>query len=213
MKQGKKARQTLCAALLLLFCVSAAAGAVPASILMTDGRVLTGSLSGLDPILRVLRPDGVPIVGPDSLFDLPLSSIEHIYVDFPRVVIEAVDDVLIGPFSAIPGIANELILTTAGGTSIPILFPGIRQIALNGFGFSGRAPRIWVGDHFLTMPTGDISGVVSSFGSAEASVPAYGGASSAASTEATSSESKAGIPWWILLLGLGGIALLIYATS
>ncbi len=104
------------------------------------------------PTIQLRAPDEVTVIGPMQQYDIPLSSIRQISFDFPRVVIETVTGVVIGPYSAFRGIDEVLTLTTsAGTTSIRIPVTSVRAIALHGSTLRA-VPREWMGDHFLSTP-------------------------------------------------------------
>jgi len=128
------------------------ATATQATVLTNLGGVAVGTLAGLAPAIQLRAPDEVTVIGPMQQYDIPLSSIRQISVDFPRVVIETVTGVVIGPYSAFRGIDEVLTLrTSAGTTSIRIPVTSVRAIALHGSTLRA-VPREWMGDHFLSTP-------------------------------------------------------------
>jgi len=128
-----------------------AADAVPAVILTNTGQVAEGSITGIAPVIRLLATDGVTSVGPGPQFDVPLSSIRQITLDFPRVVIETDDRTLIGPYSSFRGISEALQFDRTGEPSVTIPVSSLRAIALNGHSLR-PVPRVWLGDGHLSMP-------------------------------------------------------------
>jgi hypothetical protein len=127
--------------------LSMAGGAVTVAVKTNGGHVLQGVLSGLGPTLRLQDP--TPPVGPAAQFDIPLAAIEQIWVNFPRVVIETVDHVIVGPYSAFAGIAQLLKIEDAGSvTEVP--FAAIQAIAFNGAAFH-PLPREWLGRDWLNQ--------------------------------------------------------------
>jgi len=214
-------RRVLCVAVCACVLCATAAGAIPATLLTNVGGITSGSLTGLEGILRVLRPEGIPTAGPDNLFGVPITSISHIFVDFPRVVIETADGVLLGPFSATTGASEALSMTpssAATGSAVP--FASVGQIALNGYGLSSTVPRIWLGDRFLTLPDtclyngdGTSEGLgttaTSSSNSSASSTMAWSGVDETA----LASTGDSGIPWWLGLLAVAALLALIYFNS
>lgn len=204
--------------------LSLGAVAETVSIKTNDGDVLQGALSGLAAMLRLEDP--VPQVGPAAQFDIPLPSIQQIWVDFPRVVIETAEHVIIGPYSAFSGIAQMLRVERFGDVQ-QIPFAAIRQIAFGDTGFR-ELPREWLGQSWLNQRIRVIQKAVAGAAAAAAAiVPAttvlaaptlvyessgvsdivWNGAAPAApaTTPATSSGE---LPWWVLLIG---VAVLIAA--
>jgi hypothetical protein len=195
--------------------VAVAAGAATVSVRTNGGDVIQGTLSGLAQMLRLADP--APAVGPAAQFDIPLDSIQQIWVDFPRVVIETADRVLIGPFSAFAGIAQLLRIDQVGSfTEIP--FAAIRQIAFGDAGFE-ELPRDWLGQGWLNQrvymvgkavaPSGvSVSApttVEPEFAAVETATDTdevvWNGAAAPATTPSTSGE----LPWWVLLIGAAAV--------
>lgn len=195
------------------------AGAQTVSVMTNSGDVLHGTLSGLAPILRL--DDPTPSVGPGVQFAVPLSSVQQIWVDFPRVVIETTEQVLVGPFSAFSGMSQLLKIQERGElTQIP--FTAIRQIAFNDLGF-WSLPREWLGQQWLVQrvyvagkETAATIGATSSAATQVVSAPAivtttpilsepeddivWNGAVPA---EVAASPAPSGeLPWWWLLIGV-----------
>jgi len=191
--------------------------AVPATLLTNDGQVAEGSISGIGPVIRLLATEGVTSTGPDRQFDIPLSSIRQITVDFPRVVIETLDGALIGPFSAFAGISEALQLDRAGEPLVTLPTSALRAIALNGHALR-PVPRVWLGDGYLSEPE-----IMSArpFEAAECDdcsitfpqpardpdlIPIWNGMS----PEVAAPEPTEGLPWWVGLLVVGGIMAAVY---
>ncbi len=192
----------------ILGVVTFATSAVPAVILTNHGQVAEGSLSGMASVIRLLETDGVTSIGPGLQFDIPLSSIRQITIDFPRVVIEAENRTLIGPYSSFKGIAEALQFDHAGEPSVTIPTSSLRAIALNGHSLR-PVPRVWLGDGHLTKP--EIS-AASPFVAAECDdctidlpqsdrdadlSPVWNGL-----TPEYVPEEEAELPWWVGLLGV-----------
>jgi len=210
-------RRVLCVTVCACLAVAVLASAVPATLLTNVGERVTGSLAGLEAVLRVLRPDGIPTAGPDNVFDVTIPSIQRIFVDFPRVVIEADDGVLLGPFSATTGVSEELRMTPSGAsTAYSVPFASVGQIALNGHGLGSTAPRIWLGDRFLTLPDSCLHVGNGSSETLAAPVTSSSGSATAwTSLDGTvpASSTESGIPWWIGLLGVAALIALVYFNS
>lgn len=192
-----------------------------ASVKTTSGDVVQGALSGLAAVLRLEDP--IPAVGPAAQFDIPLPAIQQIWVDFPRVVIETAEHVIIGPASAFSGIAQLLRIERLGDvTQIP--FAAIRQIAFGDAGFR-ELPREWLGQSWLNQRIRVVQKAVASAASALTTVvpgatpvttptliyesPAseeiiWNG--SAPPAPETPASGSGGLPWWVLLIG---VALLV----
>jgi hypothetical protein len=198
--------------------------AVPATVLTNTGQVADGLLSGLDPILRLLRPEDTEHVGPDALFDIPLESIIQISLDFPRVIVETATDALIGPFSAFLGLGEVLRLDRGTAGPIELATSSLRAIALHGHGFR-PVPRVWTGMGFLTKPeilgarplvdtecdtcTFPISGEGDFASSDGGDVPIFNTITPNLPPETDGSE----LPWWVGLLGVAGLVALFYLLS
>jgi len=131
--------------------LSIATAGVQATLLTNKGQITSGSLYGIASVIRLSAPDEVSIIGPDRQFDVPLSSIIQITLDFPRVVIEATDGVLIGPYSAFIGIDEALRIESSSGSVLTIPTASLRAIALSGHTLR-PVPREWMGDRFLSEP-------------------------------------------------------------
>ncbi|HCP31819.1 TPA: hypothetical protein DIT45_00950 [Candidatus Acetothermia bacterium] len=137
-------------ALSLLLLFSMATVAAPALLMTNTGRTAEGSLTGISPVIRLSVPQSVSPFGPPQAFDIPLSTVRQITLDFPRLIVETNERVYLGPFSAFTGILEHLALRTKDET---LNFPtaSLRAIALHGNPL-GPVPRQWLGDEFLTMP-------------------------------------------------------------
>ncbi len=193
-----------------------ATGAVPAAILTNVGQVAEGSLTGIAPVIRLLAIDGVTSIGPGLQFDVLLSSIRQITVDFPRIVIETTDRTLIGPYSSFSGISQALQFDRVGEPSVTIPTSSLRAIALNGHPLR-PAPRVWLGGGYLSIP--EISSA-SPFVAAECddctiSLPrtdvdanltlVWNGL-----TPEYVPEESAELPWWVGLVGIAALFALVY---
>ncbi len=137
-------------ALSLLLLFSLAAVAAPALLMTNTGKTQEGSLMGISPVIRLNVPRSASPFGPPQAFDIPLSTVCQITVDFPRLIIETDKRVYLGPFSAFSGISELLALRTKDET---LKFPtaSLRAIALHGNPL-GPVPRQWLGDKFLLLP-------------------------------------------------------------
>jgi len=193
--------------------LSLATAAVQATLLTNKGQIADGTLTGIGPVLRLSAPDEVAIIGPDRQFDVPLSSILQITLDFPRVVIEATDRVLIGPFSAFSGIGEALHLDRSDGSLVTIPTASLRAIALGGHALR-PVPREWMGDRYLSEPeilaaspltleTGcdDCSIALPDRPLLADDTPIWNGLEPQVSLE----EEPAGLPWWLGLLGFAAV--------
>ncbi len=152
---GMSRRSALIVCLLTISLVSGfahGATATQATVLTNLGGVADGTLTGLAPTIQLRAPDEVTVIGPMQQYDIPLSAIRQISLDFPRLVIETETGVVIGPYSAFRGIDEVLTLATGvGTTSIRIPVTSVRAIALHGSTLRA-VPREWMGDHFLSTP-------------------------------------------------------------
>jgi hypothetical protein len=221
-KRTRHVMAALCLAAVILLGVSPALNAETVSVKTNGGDVLQGTLSGLAAMLRLEDP--TPPVGPAAQFDIPLSSIQQIWVDFPRVVIETAEHVIVGPYSAFAGIA-QLLRVERLGTVTEIPFAAVRQIAFGDEGFR-QLPREWLGRNWLNQrlyvvnKTSGTPAVATSTTSVFESEPAavdtstesetatevvWNGAAPVAPATTTTSTSGE-LPWWVLLVG---VALLV----
>jgi hypothetical protein len=201
---------------LVVACASLAASGVPAVLLTNIGQVAEGSLAGIAPVLRLLATDGVPSIGPDRQFDVPLASIRQITLDFPRIVVETADRILIGPYSSFDGISQALRFDRPGEPSVTIPTSSLRAIALNGHSLR-PVPRVWLGDGYLSMPeiTGAIPFVAA--GCEDCTIvrprtdedadltPIW----NALSPEYVPEEPEE-LPWWVGLLGVAALVVIAY---
>lgn len=208
----------LCVILLIVSAVPLGGTAIPAEIMTSTGAVFEGSLIGLAPAIRLLEPGSERPTVPGSELEVPLSSIKQITIDFPRVVIEADDQTLIGPFSAFGGIDEALMLKQEGGVDLTIPTASIRAIALNGNPIR-PVPREWLGDRFLTgpavIPTGPLG--------EEAGCPSctIGAPSPSDETPIWNTihpvlpppEEGPSLPWWLGLIGVAALLVLVYFVT
>jgi hypothetical protein len=197
--------------------LSMAGSAVTVAVKTNGGHVLQGALSGLGPTLRLQDP--TPPVGPAAQFDIPLAAIEQMWINFPRVVIETADHVIVGPYSAFAGIAQLLKITDAGNvTEVP--FAAVQAIAFNGAAFH-PLPREWLGRDWLNQRNYVVNKTAGAVGEAAAVAEAetqvvltpladggdeviWSGATPAEPAPAASGE----LPWWVLLVGVAVVVAL-----
>lgn len=201
--------------------LSFAVSATQATVLTNKGQIATGTLTGIGPVIRLSAPDEVSIIGPDRQFDVQLSSILQITLDFPRVVIEATDRVLIGPYSAFQGIDEALRLERSDGSLVTIPTTSLRAIA-----FAGHAlrpvPREWMGDRYLSEPeilaaspltleTGcdDCSITPPRIVINEDDTPIWNGLEPQVPVE----EEPAGLPWWLGLVVFGVVIAIAWVLT
>jgi hypothetical protein len=193
--------------------LSMAGNAVTVAVKTNGGHVLQGALSGLGPTLRLQDP--TPPVGPAAQFDIPLAAIEQMWINFPRVVIETTDHVIVGPYSAFAGIAQLLKIENAGSvTEVP--FAAIQAIAFNGAAFHAL-PREWLGRDWLNQRNYVVNKTAGAVGEAAAvaevvlTPPTEGGDeviwSGATPTEPAPAASGE-LPWWVLLVGVAVVVAL-----
>jgi len=220
MDNGAQSRARVCGILVLLGVVgiAMAAGAVPALVRTNVGTVLQGGLSGLAPTLRLSDPSS--LIGPLTQYDIPLSSILQIFVDFPRFVIETEDRVYIGPYSAFSGIAQELAISDrASGDRL--FATTLSAIALNGQSFR-PLPREWLGRQWLGQGIRVITKPVrTATGTTATTRPSTPVTSSPAdeviwgelTPAETPVETTNGLPWWVGLIAVGVILGLLLLSS
>ena len=192
--------------------LSMAGSAVTVAVKTNGGHVLQGALSGLGPTLRLQDP--TPPVGPAAQFDIPLASIEQMWINFPRVVIETADHVIVGPYSAFAGIAQLLKIENAGNvTEVP--FAAVQAIAFNGAAFH-PLPREWLGRDWLNQRGYVVNKTAGTVGAAATVMQAVtevvltplvdGGDeivwSGATPAEPAPTSSSGQLPWWVLLIGV-----------
>ena len=193
-----------------LFAISIGGGAIPATIMTNTGTVMEGSILGLAPMIR--------LVGPARILEVPISSIKQITIDFPRVVIEAEDETLIGPLSAFSGIEEEIRLEGANGANLKIPFASLRAIALNGNPLH-PVPREWLGDRFLTEPLVIPSVPIGTEAGCESCSITSPGPSNETPIWNTihpilpPPETSSELPWWLGLIGLAAILGVIYFAT
>jgi hypothetical protein len=179
----------------------------------TTGETAQGNLTGISSIIRLSVPPPVPYIGPAQAFDIDLSTIRQVLIDFPRVVVETKDRVYIGPFSAFSGI-SQLLTLTDGKTTHSFSIASLRTIALHGEPFR-PLPREWMGDEFLSMP--DVitaSPITTNMDSAEGRVeeehvvvPVQTWNDLYPTTPPPLEEAT---PWWVGMLIVAGLVGLIY---
>lgn len=198
--------------------IAAAGCAVEAVILTNVGQIAAGQLTGIAPAVRLLMTDGVRSIGPGLQFNVPLSSIRQITLDFPRIAIETEDRTMIGPFSSFSGIPEALQLNRTGEPSVTIPISSLRAIALNGHSLR-PAPRVWLGDGYLSMP--EISRaspfVATECDDCTITVPRADDADltpiwNGLSPEYVPEESPA-LPWWVGLLGVAALVLVAFLLT
>ena len=173
----------------------------------TTGNVISGSVTGIAPLLRL-------DYSPHGNFDIPLSSVVQMVIDFPRVIVETPTRVYIGPYSAFSGI-DAVVTIQQGDSKRDIPFAALCAIALNGHSFH-EIPRIWLEGGFLTLPA-----VLNVASAPEQENPTV----STPSLERTASEQtwdelyqtptipqQAETPWWVLLLITAGLGVLVYLS-
>jgi len=137
---------------LLVISVSLAGGSggVAALVLDNNGKLAEGSLTGISPVIRLNVPRSVSPFGPPQAFDISLSTVRQITLDFPRLIVETSERVYLGPFSAFSGV-SELLSLRKGNETLGFPTTSLRAIALHGNPL-GPVPRQWLGDEFLTLP-------------------------------------------------------------
>ena len=195
------------------------ATATQATVLTNLGGVADGTLTGLAPIIQLRAPDEVTVIGPMQQYDIPLSSIRQISLDFPRLVIETETGVVIGPYSAFQGIDEVLTLVTVAGTaSIKIPVTSVRAIALHGRGLRA-VPREWMGDHFLSTPeiVSAAPLLAEDCDNCTITIPAPSNGDSTpiwnAITPEVPLEEPGELPWWLGILGVAALVILFYLLS
>lgn len=201
--------------------LSMAGGALTVAVKTNGGHVLQGVLSGLGPTLRLQDP--TPPVGPAAQFDIPLAAIEQIWVNFPRVVIETVDHVIVGPYSAFAGIAQLLKIEDAGSvTEVP--FAAIQAIAFNGAAFH-PLPREWLGRDWLNQRgyvVNKTAGTVAEAATVAAEVETQAVTTplvdagdeviwnGAAPVEPAPVAPSGELPWWIALVAVAVVVVIFF---
>ena len=196
------------ASLVCLFIVSLAAFGAGASLVeTTTGSVISGSITGISPNLRL-------DFSPHANFDIPLSSVVQMVIDFPRIIVETTTRVYIGPYSAFSGI-DDVVTIQQDGSKRDIPFAALRAIALNGHSFHA-IPRTWLEDGFLTLPV-VLSVSPASEQEASSAVVAMPESGISAQTwdelyQIPTIPQEAETPWWLLLLIITGLGVLVYLS-
>jgi len=221
MQNGVRSRALSCW-LLATVCILAAAvsaAAVPALVRTNAGLVFQGGLSGLAPTLRLADP--FSRVGPAAQYDIPLSSILQISVDFPRIVVETDDRVYIGPYSAFSGIGDVLRIDERGAATA-IFTTTLSAVALNGQSFR-PLPREWLGRGwlgpgvFVLDKTSAAAEPAPTPSRTIASVAGQGDEDiiwGALTPTETPAEEPAGLPGWLGLVAVAAlVALLLLSTG
>jgi len=216
-----RARQAIAAlfALAVLGGATASVSAAQVTILTNGGKIAQGSLSGISPVIRLLKVDAVTSIGPGQQFDIPLSAIRQITLDFPRMVVETADRTLIGPYSAFRGIAQALQLDRPGEPRVTIPTSSLRAIAFHGHPLR-PVSRVWLGDRFLSMP--EISSATA-FSAAECeectiTTPVTVSDPDLAvvwdgSYPETAPEPPSELPWWVGLLGIAAMIVVAFLLT
>ena len=188
-----------------------ATGGVPAVVLTNLGQVAEVSISGLAPVLRLLTTDGATSVGPGLQFDVPLTAIRQITLDFPRIVVETATRTLVAPYSSFTGIAEALQLDRPGEPTLSIPVSSLRAIALHGSALH-PVPRVWLGDGFLSMPEIAAASALVADECDDCAITAPWLDTDADLTpiwnELTPEyvpEEPEGLPWWVGLLGVAAL--------
>ncbi len=212
------------ALILILFVVPFAwafhAGAtdVQATVLTNLGGVADGTLSGLADVIGLRAPDEVTVIGPMQQYDIPVSTILQITVDFPRLVIETETGVVIGPYSSFLGIGEVLTLATDADESVVrIPVTALRAIALNGRALK-PVPREWMGDHFLSEPEIVAAAPLQAATCEDCIITSPTTTSDESDstvvwntiTPETATEEPATFPWWIGILAVGLLVVVVY---
>lgn len=220
--RARKAIATLWVGVLLVGCLGWSVWGIDAIVLTTNGHWIQGSVSGLAPVIRLAEPESITFVVPDAEYDIALAEIRQITLDFPRVVIEAEDRVLVGPYSAFRGI-DELLRIDRDLDAVELPTPSVRAIALHGNALHA-VPREWLGDGFLDRPeilaatpltvtegTDTAPVTLSDLGQSEEPdlTPIWNGATPVIPPTETASE----IPWWVGLLAVAALVVIIYFVT
>ncbi|MEA1871081.1 MAG: hypothetical protein U9N00_02640 [Candidatus Bipolaricaulota bacterium] len=179
----------------------------------TTGKTVQGRLSGISSIIRLSVPPPVTYVGPAQAFDIDLSTIRQILIDFPRVAVETEDRIYIGPFSAFSGI-SQLLTLTDGNTTHSFSIASLWAIALHGEPFQ-PLPREWMGDEFLSMPdattvfpvTMDMDSAGKPVEEEHAVVPVHTWNDLYPTIPPPLEEAT---PWWVGMLIVAGLVGLVY---
>ncbi|MEW5826146.1 MAG: hypothetical protein AB1778_04885 [Candidatus Bipolaricaulota bacterium] len=197
---------------------AAVASGSEASVRTNAGTVATGTLQGLASTLRLV--DVSPLVGPAMQYDIPLDAIQQLWVEFPRIVIETAEYILVGPFSAFTGL-DELLRVEGRGSIAEIPLLAVDTIAFGGRGFN-PLPRHWLGDRWLNHPLFVLRKAASGIGDA---APTAVIASPIASAETPAGETiiwnslepaiaeepeAAALPAWVGLLAIAALLAIIF---
>jgi hypothetical protein len=215
-----ESRRSAAIVLVLLFLVglSLSAAAVPATVLTNKGQLTDGTLTGIGPVIRLSAPDEVSIIGPDQQYDVPVSSLIQVTFDFPRVVIEATDRVLIGPYSAFRGIDEAVQVQRSDGSLVTIPTSSLRAIAFSGHALRA-VPREWMGDRYLSEPEIVAASLLTlESGCEDCSITPPQGVESVNSGETVIwnaiepqvplEEESTGFPPWLALVAFGALVLI-----
>ncbi len=206
--------------ILLVSLLSVAAGSLvvgaqtyglPAQVETNAGQTILGDLLGLTSPIRLDASAFGPSVGPDQAYDIPVTGIRQITIDFPRVIVEVEDRVFIGPFSAFRGIPEELTLHHAG-RDLPLYTAALRSIALNGEAIH-PVPYVWLGDGFLSVPAIlKVTDPQASAPTGPAAVPSSPAGSPTFEElyQLPPAEAPAETPWWVTLLLVAGVVVVGY---
>ena len=196
------------ASLVCLLIVSLATFGAGASLVeTTTGSVISGTITGISPNLRL-------DFSPHANFDIPLSSVVQMVIDFPRIVVETPTRVYIGPYSAFSGI-DDVVTIQQDGSKRDIPFAALRAIAMNGHSFHA-IPRTWLEDGFLTLPAVLSVSPASEQENRTVATPELEGTTSAQTWDelyqTTMVPEEAEAPWWLLLLIIAGLGVLVYLS-
>ena len=196
------------AGLVCLLIVSLAAFGAGASLVeTTTGSVISGTITGISPNLRL-------DFSPHANFDIPLSSVVQMVIDFPRVVVETSTRVYIGPYSAFSGI-DDVVTIQQDGSKRDIPFAALRAIAMNGHSFHA-IPRTWLEDGFLTLPAVLSVSPASEQENRTVATPGLERTTSAQTWDELyqipTIPQQEETPWWLLLLIIAGLGVLVYLS-
>ena len=217
-----KAVATLWVGILLVGCLGWSVWGIDATVLTTNGHWIQGSVSGLAPVIRLAEPEAITFVVPDAEYDIALADIRQITLDFPRVVVETADRVLIGPYSAFRGI-EEALRIDLDRDAIELPTASIRAIALHGSALR-PVPREWLGDGFLDRPeilAATPLSVLPEADSISETIPVLGQAGepdltpvwNGAAPGIPPTQSESAIPWWVGLLAVAALIVIIYFVT
>lgn len=220
--RARKAIVPLWVGILLVGCLGWSVWGIDAIVLTTNGQWIQGSVSGLAPAIRLAEPESITFVVPDAEYDIALADIRQITLDFPRVVIEAGDRVLVGPYSAFRGI-DEVLRIDRERDAVELPTPSIRAIALHGNALHA-VPREWLGDGFLDRPeilAATPLTVVQAAASETETFPILGQSEepdltpvwNGAAPVMPPTETGSEIPWWVGLLAVAALVVIIYFVT